>query len=97
MNGYKGYANPDGSPARFREAACWAHLRWDFHHVWQSTKPEIAREALDRIGALYDIERDITGRTAEARLAARQELTKPLVEGLLRLVRGTTAPPPRQE
>ena len=83
-DGYKGYAKlylpaPDGSPPRFREAACWAHLRRDFHDVWQSTKSEIAREALDRIGALYDIERDITGRTAELRHAARQELIKPLV------------------
>lgn len=84
-DGYKGYAKlyrpePDGSLARFREAACWAHLRRDFHDIWQSTKSEIAREALDRIGALYDIERDIIGRTAEARHAARKELTKPLVE-----------------
>ena len=53
-NGYKGYAKlyepePDGT-ARFREAACWAHLRRDFHDIWAVTKSEIAREALDRIG-----------------------------------------------
>ena len=62
-DGYKGYAKlyapePDGTP-RLREAACWAHLRRDFHDFWTSHKSEIAREALDRIGALYDIERDI--------------------------------------
>jgi hypothetical protein len=50
----------DGS-AQFREAACWAHLRRDFHDVWTSDKSEIAREALDRIGKLYDIERQIAG------------------------------------
>lgn len=38
----------DGS-RQFREAACWAHLRRDFHDVWSGTKSEIAREALDRI------------------------------------------------
>ena len=40
-DGYKGYAKlyepaPDGA-ARFREAACWAHLRRDFHDVWTAT------------------------------------------------------------
>jgi transposase len=83
-DGYKGYAKlyasgSDGT-ARFREAACWAHLRRDFHDVWTTTKPEIAREALDRIGALYDIERDIAGQPAATRLVARQRLSKPKVE-----------------
>jgi transposase len=63
-----------------REAACWAHLRRDFHDFWTSTKSEIAREALDRIGEFYDIERDINGQSAEARLAARQRLSRPRVE-----------------
>ena len=63
-----------------REAACWAHLRRDFHDFWASTKSEIAREALERIGKLYDIERDINGQSAEARLAARQGLSQPRVE-----------------
>lgn len=86
-DGYKGYAKlydpePDGT-TRFREAACWAHLRRDFHDVWASTKSEIAREALDRIGAFYDIERDIAGQPADLRLAARQKLSKPKVEAFL--------------
>ncbi len=76
-DGYKGYAklygpDPDGTP-RLREAACWAHLRRDFHEEWGKTKSAIAREALDRIGALYDIEREINGCSAEIRLAARQK------------------------
>lgn len=69
----------DGS-AQFREAACWAHLRRDFHDVWTSDKSEIAREALDRIGKLYDIERQIAGQPAEVRRAVRQDKSKPLVE-----------------
>lgn len=81
---YKGYAKlydpgADGA-ARFREAACWAHLRRDFHDAWTLTKSEIAREALDRIGALYDIERSISGQSADVRLAARRAHTKPKVE-----------------
>ena len=83
-DGYKGYAKlyepePDGT-ARFREAACWAHLRRDFHDIWAATKSEIAREALDRIGALYDIEREITGQPADLRLAARRKHSRPKVE-----------------
>jgi len=82
-DGYKGYgklyaAEPDGT-RRLREAACWAHLRRDFHDFWTSTKSEIAREALDRIGKLYDIERDINGQPADARHAARQKLSHPKV------------------
>jgi transposase len=69
----------DGS-SQFREAACWAHLRRDFHDVWETTKSEIAREALDRIGKLYDVERKIAGHSAEMRKAARQRHSKPMVE-----------------
>ncbi|MEM7669556.1 MAG: IS66 family transposase, partial [Pseudomonadota bacterium] len=69
----------DGS-SQFREAACWAHLRRDFHDVWTGTKSEIAKEALDRIGALYDIEREIAGRPAEERLAFRRDRTRPKVD-----------------
>jgi transposase/uncharacterized protein YukE len=76
---YEQQAN--GSP-QFREAACWAHLRRDFHDVWTGTKSEIAREALDRIGALYDIEREIAGQPAAVRLAVRQERSRPKVDAL---------------
>ena len=71
----------DGS-RQFREAACWAHLRRDFHDIWTSDKSEIAREALDRIGKLYDVEREIAGQPAEARLRVRQTKSKPKVEAL---------------
>ena len=69
----------DGT-VQFREAACWAHLRRDFHDVWTSTRSEIAKEALDRIGKLYDIERQIAGQSAELRRAVRQDKSKPQVE-----------------
>ena len=83
-DGYKGYAklydpSPDGTP-RLREAACWAHLRRDFHDEWDKIKSTIAREAFDRIGALYDIEREITGHPAEVRLAARRKHSAPKVD-----------------
>jgi transposase len=83
---YKGYAKlydpgADGSP-RFREAACFAHWRRDFHDIWTSQKSEIAHEALERIGQLYDIEREIVGKSADIRRGVRQELSKPRFEAL---------------
>ncbi len=83
-NAYSGFkdlyqAGLDGTP-QFREAACWAHLRRDFHDVWKTTQSEIAREALDRIGALYDIEAQISGRPAAERHAIRQEQSRPRAE-----------------
>jgi transposase len=69
----------DGS-CQFREAACWAHLRRDFHDVWEATKSEIAGEALDRIGKLYDVERQIAGQPPELRRAARQQHSRPKVD-----------------
>jgi hypothetical protein len=57
-DGYKGYGKlylpgADGT-SRFQKAACRAHRRRDFHDIWTSNKSEIAREALDRIGAPYE-------------------------------------------
>lgn len=76
--GFKELYRPGGDgTVRIREAACWAHLRRDFHDVWKSTGSPIAREALDRIGALYDIEREIKGRSADERLAVRQRESLP--------------------
>ena len=83
---YKGYAKlyepaADGAP-RFREAACFAHWRRDFHDIWTSQKSGIAHEALERIGQLYDIEREIAGKPADIRRAVRQELSKPKLDAL---------------
>ena len=72
---------PDGT-VRVREAACWAHLRRDFHDVWKATGSEIAKDALDRIGALYDIERRINGLSADQRLQVRNDESRPRADAL---------------
>jgi hypothetical protein len=36
--------------------ACLAHCRRKFYDVWEATKSPIAKEALDRIAAVYAIE-----------------------------------------
>lgn len=80
-SGFKAlYALDASGKPRIHEAACWAHLRRDFFDVHTATKSEIAHEALDRIGDLYDIERQINGQPRDARLAIRQTETRPKVE-----------------
>jgi transposase len=70
---------PDGT-VRVREAACWAHLRRDFHDVWKATASPIAHDALEQIGKLYDIEAAINGQHRDVRLAVRQKESAPKVE-----------------
>jgi transposase len=63
-------------------AFCWAHVRRHFYELAAAGPAPIASEALERIKALYAIEADIRGQDPEARLAARQEKSRPLVEDL---------------
>ena len=79
---YKGFKalyvpQPDGT-VRVREAACWAHLRRDFHDFWKATGSPVAKDALDRIGQLYDIEREIVGQSAGKRLEIRDRTSRPI-------------------
>ena len=41
---------------RIQQAACWAHVRRKFYDLEQAHSSPVAREALQRIGALYGIE-----------------------------------------
>src|SRR6266581_854177 len=65
-------------------AFCWAHLRRGFFDIAQGGSAPIASEALERIAALYAIEKTIRGHTAFERRAVRQEQSKPLVLELKR-------------
>lgn len=85
VDGYEAYGQfgkPDrkGGPATL--AYCWAHARRGFFDAAKGNDAPIAEEALKRIGALYDIERDIKGQTAELRLDARQARSKPILDDL---------------
>jgi transposase len=63
-------------------AFCWAHLRRKFFDIAKDGCAPIASEALERIAALYAIEKMIRGHSAGARRAVRQEKSKPLVLAL---------------
>jgi transposase len=67
---------------RVREAACMAHVRRPFFELYEAHKSAVAKEALERIAALYAIEEEIRGRSAEERQAVRNERSKPLLESL---------------
>jgi len=58
---------------------CWAHVRCKLKEVYDHDSSPIAKEGLDRIAALYAIEKDIRRTPAENRLAVRQEKSAPLV------------------
>jgi transposase len=63
-------------------AFCWAHARRKFYDVHAATNSPLAHEALQRIGALYAIEANICGQTAEYRKQVRQQHSRPLVEAM---------------
>ena len=79
-----GYAGFDQiyEAGKIQEAACWAHVRRKFYDIQVAHKSAVAMEALERIGALYAIEKEIRGRSPEERRAVRNERSRPLLESL---------------
>src|SRR5215510_15267873 len=58
------------------EAACWAHARRKLFDLARLDKAPIAIEAVERIDALFAIERDINGLTPQDRLRVRNERSR---------------------
>jgi transposase len=67
---------------KIHEAACWAHVRRKFYDIQVATGSATATEAVDRIGALYEIEREIRGKPSAIRCEVRQARARPLVSQL---------------
>src|ERR1700761_6825458 len=59
-------------------AGCWAHLRRKIIEA-EKAAPEIARQAIERVGALYRVERQAGDLTAAERLKLRQENSAPIL------------------
>lgn len=59
-DGYSGfealYHPARTKPGPIIEVACWAHCRRGILEVWEGTQSPVAKEALDRIAALYAVE-----------------------------------------
>jgi transposase len=93
LDGYRGIVQCDGYAAyktiadktpgeAITLAFCWAHLRRHFFDIAKGGDAPIASEALERIAALYAIEKTIRGLSADERRAVRQERSRPLVVAL---------------
>src|SRR6266853_843662 len=80
-DGYAGY-EAVYKGGRVKEAACMAHVRRPFYELYEAHKSAVAKEALERIAALYAIEEEIRGRSAEERREGRNARSRPLLESL---------------
>ena len=74
--------HPGRQPGPVTEAACWAYGRRKLFSLAEVGKAPIAAEAVRRIDAMFDAERELDGLPAAARLAGRQRSVAPLVAGL---------------
>jgi len=79
---YRGLTSADRPGGPVTLAFCWSHARRRFHEIAQAGHAPVAEEALRRIAALYAVEADIRGLDPEARLAARDARSRPLVDAL---------------
>ncbi|MBK8174213.1 MAG: IS66 family transposase [Rhodospirillales bacterium] len=79
FSGFGRLYKTDRRPGPITEAGCWAHGRRGFFELAELQQGPIAIEAVKRIDALFAIEREINGASAEQRVAARGERSRPLI------------------
>jgi transposase len=93
-DGYAGFDalyNPArGKPGPITEIACWAHCRRKIFDVWEATKSPVAKEALDRIAAVYVIEDKARFAPVAERVEHRKE-TAPLLDAFFTWAQATEA------
>jgi transposase len=81
VDGYAGYrALAEKNSVQL--AFCWSHVRRRFYELAAAGPAPIASEALECIGQLYAIEKEIRGRCAEERRDTRQEKSRPVLGAL---------------
>ena len=64
------------------EAGCMAHARRKFFDLQQNATSQVAGAALEYIGQLYEIERDVKELDAQSRQQIRQRRAKPIADAL---------------
>jgi transposase len=80
--GFNKLYEPSREPGPIIEASCWAHARRNFFDLARLTKAPIAIEAVNRIDALFAIEREINGALPSERVRVRNERSRPLINEL---------------
>jgi hypothetical protein len=82
VDGYAGYNRVldlrDNEPIQL--AYCWAHARRKLYELTHDNAAPIAEEGLKQIAALYRIEAQARGTSAEERLAIRQQKSEPKIK-----------------
>jgi transposase len=95
--GFNRLYRADRKPGPITEASCWAHGRRKFFELADvaakargklAVIAPLAFEAVKRIDAIFDIEREINGHSIDERLAARRARVAPLVLDLETWMRG---------
>lgn len=79
-----------------QEAPCMAHIRRKFYDIMEATQSPIAVEALQRIAPLYEIEKEIRGRTPGERRQVRNARSRPLLEAMREWLATTLSKLPRK-
>lgn len=87
---FAGYA-PLYQTGNVIEAACMAHARRHWHDIHVEHASPTTTEALDRIAALYVIEREVRGQPPDIRRMARQSRAGPLLESMHRWLQSILA------
>jgi transposase len=97
LKNFRGYLQTDAyaayeavvaeSAGRIIPLGCWAHARREFFDARLNQGYE-AHYVLSLVGQLYDIEDEVRLQSPEARLAARQERSVPILDRLEKFLRG---------
>jgi transposase len=69
-------------PGPIIEVSCWAHARRQLFDLARINKAPIAIEAVERIDALFAIEREVNGVPSHERQRVRNQRSRPLVDAL---------------
>jgi hypothetical protein len=80
VDDFAGYKQLIGE--KIAEAGCWAHARRKFFELHAANKSQIAVQALEQIGQLYEIERQVQHMPTDERLRIRQQQSRPVVDKL---------------
>ena len=82
VDGYAAYKALARHGGAIQLAFCLAHARRKFVEVYKTMQSPFAHEVIERLQAVYAIEAEIRGSSAEQRLAARRTRAAPLMEAL---------------
>ena len=90
LTGYKGTVHADGYAGfnglfgkdKADEQACMVHVRRKFVEVYEREGSAIAKEVIERVAALYGVEKVARGQSPEERATLRQAKAKPVFDDL---------------